>query len=352
MKIEVQLFNEKELEEFVNFSKTYYQSPKTNSINAVRHKFQQIDNLKSFHIKAYDNDKLIGRVVLNEKKLHLGKKDHSVTHPTDLLTLRNSINPLTAISLVRSFNKLNTDLVMHTSNKQSDIIYKSLFKFPIIFKCVSYGFPLKPISLISIFFFNKIFFFLKSFDFLYKFIIKLLIIFFNSFFNSIELKEYNPSDILENELIEFKNKEKNLFSRSKKFIKWRYLISSNKSKCYQIVKKNINYGYLFCEENSLKNLKAFCITDFILLKDLSNYDYFSLKINLIHKALFSNNDLIFFMGNKNNRTLSNFFKFPFIYIRENYLPHSTPIYVSSVKKEFNINDCRTIYFTLSDTDYF
>ena len=157
MKIEVQLFNEKELEEFVNFSKTYYQSPKTNSINAVRHKFQQIDNLKSFHIKAYDNDKLIGRVVLNEKKLHLGKKDHSVTHPTDLLTLRNSINPLTAISLVRSFNKLNTDLVMHTSNKQSDIIYKSLFKFPIIFKCVSYGFPLKPISLISIFFLIKFF---------------------------------------------------------------------------------------------------------------------------------------------------------------------------------------------------
>lgn len=352
MKIEVQLFNEKELEEFVNFSRTYYKSPKTNSINSVRHKFQQIDDLKSFHIKAYDRDKLIGRVVLNERKLHLGEKNFTVTHPTDLLTLRNSINPLTVLSLVRSFNKLNTDLVMHTSNKQSDIIYKSLFKFPTIFKCVSYGFPLKPMSLISTFFFNKIFFFLELFDFLFKFIVRLLISFFNLFFNSIELKEYNPIDISENELREFKNKERNLFSRSKKFIKWRYLISSNKSKCYQIVKKNMNYGYLFCEENSLKNLKAFCITDFILLKDFSGYEYFSLKINLIYKALFANNDLIFFMGNKKNKTLSNLFKFPFVHIRENYLPHSTPIYVSSVKKEFNIDECKTIYFTLSDTDYF
>jgi hypothetical protein len=241
---------------------------------------------------------------------------------------------------------------MHTSNKQSDIIYKSLFKFPVIFKCKSYGFPLKPIRLISTFLYNKNYSFLNIFDFLFKVFIKSVISFLNLFFNSIELKDYNLLNISENELSNFKNKERNLFSRSKTFINWRYSKLNNKSKCYQIVKKNISYGYLICEENSLKNIRVFCITDLLLLKDISNADFFSLKINVILKALFRNNDLLFSMGNKKNKTLSNLFKFPFFNIRESYLPHSTPIYVSSIKKEFNIEECKTLYFTLSDTDYF
>lgn len=351
MEIKAELFNEKELREFVDFSRTFYENPKTNLIDNVRHKFKQFNNQRSLHIKAYEKDKIIGRVVLNEKKLHLGKKNFTVTQPSDLLTLRDFKNPLTVFSLIKSFNQLDTDLVIHTSNEKSDVIYKNIFKFPILFKCITYGFPISPLSLFSKVFLKRKYILFQFFDYFIKILIKVIINFIMCF-NSIKLRDFNLKDITERELTLLQKREVNLFSRNKDFIKWKYLDSKELCKCYKIFKKNQAFGYIFIKESNFNNLKAFCLMDFFILRNLKKIDYFFVRLAIIYQALHSKCDLIYAIGNMHNTTLSNLFKLPFIHINDYFLPHSTPIYISSVKDSCNINDCKDIYFTLADTDYF
>jgi len=350
MEIKAELFNEKELIEFVDFSKTFYENPKTNLIDNVRHKFKQFNNQRSLHIKAYENDKIIGRVVLNEKKLHLGMKDFTATQPSDLLTLRDFKNPLTVFSLIKSYNQLDTDLVIHTSNEKSDVIYKNIFKFPILFKCTTYGFPISPLSLFSKVFLKRKYILLQFFDYFIKFFIKAFINLI-TYFSSIKLRDFNLKDISEKELTLLQKREVNLFSRNKDFIKWKYLESTESCKCYKIFKKKQTFGYIFIKESNFNNLKAFCLMDCFILKDLKKIDYFFIRLAVIYNAFDSKCDLIYAVGNINNPTLSNLFKLPFININDSFLPHSTPIYISSVKESCNINDCKDMYYTLADTDY-
>ena len=128
MKIELDKFNLDEIEKFIEFSKTYYDNPETTEKNLLQ--ISSWTKLQSsYHLKLKKNNKILGRVVLNTRNINLLNKQVKATQVTDLLINQDNKDPMMFVKLVKSYNYLKNDLVIHTSNENSENIYKKFFKF-------------------------------------------------------------------------------------------------------------------------------------------------------------------------------------------------------------------------------
>jgi len=350
MSIELIKFNNDEVKKFILFSKTYYRNNETIDQPHNYNKFCEYVDHKSYHLKNNSNKILKGRAVLSERSLYLNGKKYLATQVTDLLVDQNYKDPMIFINLVKSYNKLNNDFVFHTSNENSEIIYKKFFKFENIINLKAYGFPIKLSSIISKFF-NKKIIFLNIIDNLYLYILKLSI-YISQYFSSVTLNDCALSEFNEVTRKKFFKKSPQSMERNEKFFKWRFEQNLNKYYYKKILKNNTIVGFLVLRNSSYSGYNVTLLMDLLLIEDLNIFSLLALRMKLINEAISSNNDILFTIINNKNKSLFKVFRFPIIPISDNLLQHSTPIFCSSIKKNDEIKNFAKVHFTLADLDYF
>ena len=350
MKINIQKFNLKEVDEFINFSKSYYSNQETTNKAIVKNKFIDYENQHSYHLKIQNGDEVLGRVVLNERKIALKGKEFKVTQVTDLLINQKNKDPLVFIKLVKSYNSLKNNLVIHASNENSENIYKKFFKFNIIFFMKSYGFPIKPIKILENLFNLKLYF-LYFLDLIFSYIFKgtLSII---SILNSIKFENCSFNQLKGDGISKFKKNSKFSMDRSNEFINWRFEKNPNHYYCKKIVKHNTIIGYAVLRNSEYLGFKVTLLIDLYLLKSTTALDNLKIRQQLLLESIKSGSDIFFSIINTNNTKLSRVFGFPILPINDSLLKHATPIFCSSINESINTKELSELHFTLADLDYF
>tara|TARA_B100001029_G_C15054839_1_gene453570 strand:- start:1369 stop:2424 length:1056 start_codon:yes stop_codon:yes gene_type:complete len=351
MVTELKEFTDKEIHEFTSFSKTYYNNIETTDYEYVKNKFTDYSNKhRSFHLKIKNDKDFLGRASLNERSLYIQNKKYIITQVTDLLVNKEYKDPMIFINLVKSYNKLNNDFVIHASNENSENIYKRFFKFKIIFNLTSYGFPIKFSKIIEKIFDKKIFV-IKLIDIIYNFLLSILF-FILSIFSSLKLDECSIKEFDIENRSKFINKNPNTMERDTYFLNWRFEKNPNEYFFKKILKGKNSYGFLIFRNTSHLELNVTLLMDILITENLNFFDYLKLRINIIKEAILSNNDIFFSIVNNNNKNLKKVFRFPIIPISDNLLQHGTPIFCSSIEKKLNIKNLKETHFTLADLDYF
>lgn len=348
--IELSKFNDDEVEKFTLFSKTFYENNETTNQYHNTNKFCEYEDHSSYHLKNNSLSILKGRAVLSERSLYLNGKKYKTTQVTDLLVNQNYKDPMIFINLVKSYNKLNNDFVFHTSNENSEIIYKKFFKFKNVMNLKAYGFPVKLSSIINKFFKKKLIF-LNVIDNFYLYILKAFIYLF-SYFSSITLHNCKMNEFNETNSKKFFEKSPQSMERDEKFFKWRFENSPNRYYYKKIMRNNQIVGFLVFRNSSYLGYNVTLLMDLLLIENLNIFNLWALRMKLINEAISSNNDIFFTIINNKNKSLFKVFRFPIIPISDSLLKHSTPIFCSSVKKNIDIENFVTAHFTLADLDYF
>ena len=119
-------FARAEVSDFILMSKSYYQTGDVTDECVTHHKFVDAP-YKCFHLTVAKNAGSLGRAVLAKRMLPIRSQALSVTQVSDLLVNKNAANIYSISSLVKNYKSLETDIVIHTSNEQSQdcLLYTS-----------------------------------------------------------------------------------------------------------------------------------------------------------------------------------------------------------------------------------
>ena len=345
--VEVDEFTQNECEKYIAFGKEYYSSVETINLEYINWKFLKNIENKSWHLKSFNGDEINGRAVLNERELNVNRISFSITQVTDLLASPKLKNAATFFNLIRNYKALNSDGVLHTSNESSDVLYSKLFKFKKIFSLSGCGFPIKINNIIR-FKPLKIPFLVLSFFYLrtIKLILSLAFLFVK-----IEVSNYKAYSDIEALVVEFESHNKN-FKRDKNFIDWRYFDRLFNYRCRIIKVNRQTCGYYCYRLKRFKDIDFMIIMDVVVAPKISGYGLLMVKLAIIKDAIERESDAVFGLFNLNNLASKFLSRFPFIKISDKILPHSTPIYMSSMSEVISLMDLSDMYFSLSDLDYF
>lgn len=342
-------FDNEQCNIFVLDSKTQFNTPETTDPKIIKWKFMGFKSHPSHHLFICDPVTRLnsGRAVLNVRTLLVRGNRITVTQVTDLLAVKSRASLLSFIELVKQYRSLNSDVVLHTSNENSEKIYSNFFKFKEAMKLSAFGFPIRPHKLISFFkrnpFFGKI---ISSYSFFLQFLMKFL-----GAFNSISLANYSFSDNEDALLKSFADREISLL-RSRDFLRWRYSESPYEYKLYTVFSCKKPIGILAVRLTEFQGAYFFLVMDYMGSSKLSHSQSFGIRLALISEAISENADAIFGLFNKKNSDSKFFFRFPFISINDKMLPHRTPIFASMPSQAINLETLEKMYFSLGDLDYF
>lgn len=274
---------------------------------------------------------------------------------TDFVISPKYRNPSAMIGMTIRMKSLpGYDLIAHTSNEKSELIYRDLFKFPVAFKLTAFGVPINitnllksrinlswliPIVAFPVNVFLKIFFKLGSFIFINLFKIR---------FDS------SPNDEdAEAILINFKKHAGVHFERKVPFLKWRFTSAPLfRGPVKWLWRNNQCLGYVAFRSVSIGGISFLVIMDPVFLRPLAPFESIALKFLCANLGYFLGSDIVFTMLNIANNALKTLKGFPFAPIPDRYLPHSTPLYIHKKENNLDANGLSTTFFTLADLDYF
>lgn len=342
-------FDDKQCSIFILDSKTQFNSPETTDPEIIRWKFMGFKSHPSHHLFITDPVTLLnsGRAALNVRTLIIKGKFKTVTQVTDLLAVKSRASLLSFLELIRQYRSLNSDVVLHTSNENSEKIYLNFFKFKEVFKLSAFGFPIRPHKLISFF---KTHPYLGGIISIYSFLLEYLMSFLG-LFNFISLADYSFSGNEEALLKSFAERETSLL-RSSDFLKWRYFKSPYEYKLYTVFSCKKPIGILAARLTQFQGAYFFLVMDYMGSSKLSYLQSIGIRLALISEAISEDADAIFGLFNKNNIDLKTFFRLPFVSIDDKMLPHRTPIFASSLSPAIKVETLEKMYFSLGDLDYF
>lgn len=350
--IKHKIFQASDIKEFVSL--TIKESLLTESMKNpehVRWKFCTNPNGHSNYFYLFCKGSIVGRILSSQypSKIFINNVEYNSFCLSDLYLKRKHRTPFT--NLLNLYNKCinNTNgIVFHSSNNNSENLYKKILKKKIWFNLFSYGLPISINSLKTKKIFLQILFkFFLSLFINFTFLVnKLLKIFLN-------LELCIKANNYENDIIKINNdlkKNYNVFDRSLNFLKWRYSIYDYKY-CMILKKNKKKIGYTIFISSYALNLKNLIIMDFAFLKDLNFFEKIYFKSKIVEIAKNNQFDTLYTMGNKKSGMLKNIIGFPFFKIPENFLPHSNPMFIHNTKN-INNSEIEKIHFTISDFDYF
>lgn len=334
---------------FIKLSKTEYKTD-----NPVTQKNYFIWKYLDYFIKPtfiyqYLNaGKKVGRVMLQTNKLIIGKKIINTINPLDLLIQKKSrtnINIFIKLITLPS-NRFNKNLIIHTSNENSDLLYKKLLKFKKRLSLEAYMFPANPFFFLKDKYLSNIFF--KCISYFFLIIITSVINALKKLtFVDLEIGFLTTKEIYK-VYKNLKDKKIPYFIRNDKFFQWRYS-RYPKKKIYSFKLKLNNYviaSTTLCIVR-FKGYKICAVMDYIAEDKISLIYRFFNYICIMKYALMHNCSFIFTLSNKRTKLfkamLGTMIKIPLW-----MLPHQTPIYV----RNYEDLDLTEMHFVLSDLDYF
>lgn len=348
-------FSELDIDRFVEMSKTEYSFSNIANNGYVRWKHIESPYGPSIYIALTESNRIVGRTLAQPRILRTATKKLKVTFITDMLIDRKfRTTPVNFVNLIKTTGKIpQYDLVYHTSNENSELLYSQLLQYPKPFALKGYAFPLR----FSAFFAKIIRYNLKFIDWISAPWRWLFYIFFtiNSRMSNIRIIERHVTDAeLESLSDNCLKKSGPMLERTQAFLKWRILnCPFNPGKLYRIEKCNKFIGYIATQKVDLEKVQYLLLTDFLLDANISVFTTLTLRLWLIHQAIREKVDAFFALANPVNRIARKCLGFPFIKVPDRFLPHVTPIYMrpyDDSNKEFKFD--RSVHMTLADIDYF
>ncbi|WP_295979534.1 hypothetical protein [uncultured Variovorax sp.] len=298
---------------------------------------------------------LVGRSFLQPRRVSLDIADSCTgATVTDLVVKPEERNAATMISMTRAVRAPEGfDVVFHTSNEVSDVFYRNLFKFPVVFSLQAAGLPVGVAGAIKRFVSNRT---LISFGNLLASPWRLFI---RSAAGIAKLGTKlafsgEPQKVERNEVFRrFRTYAGPHLVRDDAFIDWRF----SKGTLFRgdvkwLWKKQECLGYLAFKRVELAGLKIMVIMDSVLSRPLTSGESVHLKLMAACVAADAGCDAVFTLANLQNPALKWMAGFPFAAIPERFLPHPTPIFVHAAEGKRSAVARADLFFSLADLDYF
>jgi hypothetical protein len=273
---------------------------------------------------------------------------------TDLVVKPTERNASTLIGMTRAIKAPEGfDVVVHTSNDVSDLIYRKLFKFPIAFTMVATGLPIRISNILKPHFNNQSL--IKVMELLvspWRWALRASAVLMGAI-SGVSLRA-EPTDSAMSELFqEFRQHAGSHFERSQRFLNWRFSEGPLfNGRIEWVWSHGQCLGYLAFKQVNLGGLEVLVIMDSVLRRQLTPTEAIALKFISARLAVVGSCDAIFSLANTENSALKWLGGVPFVHIPDRHLPHPTPIFVHASNEYRSLEKRADLFFTLADLDYF
>ncbi len=273
---------------------------------------------------------------------------------TDLVVNPAARNALTLISLTRAIKSpKEIDVVIHTSNQTSDILYKALFKFPVSFTLKAFGIPLHFKNILkthiqSTAILSCINLFFSPYRLGLRFASKIAL-----GLTGVRFIPEPDSKMMNDIFASFNLISGDHFERNAAYLKWRFQdgpIFNGDIKWVGI--NNVCVGYVALSQVQINGISICVIMDAAMRRKLAWFEGIAIKFLTISYALKNSCDVVFTLINANNCCLKWLGRFPFVSIPDRLLPHPTPIFIHAPEEILSNLNRKRVFLTLADLDYF
>lgn len=354
--IRVNFFDEKKLAEHIAVGASVYSSAEVIDPNHFIWKHLQNPYGLSMSVSLRNpSEELVGRSFIQPRTFWVtpSKSCRGATI-TDLVIMPAERNAASLISMTRAIKSPDgIDVVVHTSNDSSDLIYRKLFKFPIAFTLAATGLPLRVSNVLKPHLANPTL--RKSVELLvspWRWLLRASAHVMGGVSN-IKFAE-EPSESVKSEIFEeYRHHAGAHFERSENFLKWRF----SKGPLFNgeikwVWSQGDCLGYLAFKQVTLSGLVVFVIMDMVLRRRPTKKEAIAIKFLVVSLALDASCDAVFSLANIKCYALRWLKGFPFFGIPDSHLPHPTPIFIHASNEYGSLEKQADLFFTLADLDYF
>jgi len=350
------LFNQSRLSEHVAVGASVYSSPEVIDPDHLLWKHLQNPYGSSTSVSLRNEiAELVGRSFIQPRTFWVASSiSCRGATVTDLVIMPAERNAASLIAMTRAIKSPDgIDVVVHTSNDSSDLIYRKLFKFPIAFTLAATGLPLRVSNIFRPHFSNPAP--IKVVELLvtpWRWLLSASALVMGAVSGvkfAAEPSERVMSEIFE----EYRQHAGAHFERSSRFLKWRFSEGPLfNGKVEWVWRQGECVGYLAFKRVTLGGLVLFVIVDAVLRRRLAVKEAIALKFLAARWAIESSCDAVFTLANLESPALKWLKGFPFFHIPDRHLPHPTPIFIHASNEHRSLEKQANVFFTLADLDYF
>ncbi len=350
------LFNKNKLSEHIAVGASVYSSPEVIDSEHLLWKHLQNSYGPSTSVSLRNvNEKLVGRSFIQPRTFwiipSISCRGATIT---DLVIMPTERSAASLISMTRAIKSPDgIDVVVHTSNDSSDLIYRKLFKFPIAFTLAATGLPLRVSNILKPHLVNPTL--RKAIELLVS-PWRLLLLASALVIRAVSSVKFaaEPSDSVMSEIFEeYRHHAGAHFERSQRFLIWRFSEGPLfNGKVEWVWRQGECLGYLAFKQVTLGGLVVFVIMDAVLRRRLTLKEAIAIKFLAVRLATERSCDAVFSLANIENSALQWLKGFPFLHIPDRHLPHSTPIFIHALNEHRSLEKQADVFFTLADLDYF
>jgi len=350
------LFNKNKLSEHIAVGASVYSSPEVIDSDHLLWKHLQNSYGPSTSVSLRNvSEELVGRSFIQPRTFWVTSSiSCRGATITDLVIMPAERSAASLISMTRAIKSPDgIDVVVHTSNDSSDLIYRKLFKFPIAFTLAATGLPLRISNILKPHLDNPTL--LKAIELLVS-LWRLLLLASALVMRAVSSVKFSaePSDSVMSEIFEeYRHHAGSHFERSQRFLKWRFSEGPLfNGKVEWVWSQGECLGYLAFKQVMLGGLVVFVIMDVVLRRRLTLKEAIAIKFLSARLALEGSCDAVFTLANTENSALKWLKGFPFFHIPDRHLPHTTPIFIHALNEHRSLEKQADVFFTLADLDYF
>lgn len=354
--ISLELFDQAKIPEHIDVGASVYSSPEV--VNADHLRWKHLDGPYGPSLSVSlrgEAGVLVGRSFIQPRTFWVTPSTSCRGATiTDLVITPAERNAASLISMTRAIKSPDgIDVVVHTSNDSSDLIYRKLFKFPIAFTLAATGLPLRVSNILKPHLANPTL--RKAIELLvspWRWVLRTSALITGAVSGVKFAAE--PSDSVMSEIFEeYRHHAGAHFERSPRFLKWRFTAGPLFNGKFEWVwSQGECVGYLAFKQVTLGGLVVFVILDAVLRRRLTLKEAIALKFLAARLAIESSCDAVFTLANIENSALKWLKGFPFFHIPDRHLPHPTPIFIHASNEHRSLEKQVDVFFTLADLDYF
>jgi hypothetical protein len=296
---------------------------------------------KSLYFELLQNGLVTGRIAVQFRKAAKGASQVILKNPVDLVSFGN--NPFGGLSLYKESLRVEEDLDAtsnyHSSNPNSEIFYRQILKENPIAELSYRAIPLSsPTRGLFSPFMKPLFGILRS---LFSIILNIL-----SSLSKLEVSDSIRPTVAAMDLL-FEGETDLILHRDDKRLKWRFpkIDQDADYKRIDFYKKDVYCGYLIFRKINANGYTGLVVVD-LFTKNANRFDFARIHKRLISSAASKN--LVFSIGNFENKKMREQFPFPFLKVPQRFEPQKFPIYSPKESKVLDLN--AKSYLSLFDLD--
>lgn len=354
--IQIDIFDQSKLSEHISVGASVYSSPEV--INSEHFLWKHLRNpygpSMSVSLRNASED-LVGRSFI-QRRIFWVTPSTSCRGATitDLVIMPAERNAASLINMTRAIKSPDgIDVVVHTSNDSSDLIYRKLFKFPIVFTLTATGLPLRVFNILKPYFTNPGL--IKVAELLvspWRWVLRVSALVMGAV-SGVKFAAEPSNSVMSEIFEEYRQHAGAHFERSQRFLNWRFSEGPLfNGKVEWVWSQGECVGYLAFKQVTLGGLVVFVILDAVLRRRLTLKEAIALKFLAARLAIESSCDAVFTLVNIENSALKWLKGFPFFHIPDRHLPHPTPIFIHASNEHRSLEKQADLFFTLADLDYF